>query len=118
MVHLLGWSRGRELADDAEVIAALVADYPEVSCGRVIMGDDGRAALVEVAGGLGLVRAMGVGKLTRVLGAGEAAARARTGGIVVEMSDFGAPGVAVRLADAERRAEALAMARRALGETA
>ncbi len=116
LVHLLGWSKARKL-DAAGAVAALASDFPDAEAGRVVLGDDGASALVETGAGLGVVRAVGVGTLTRVLGPGAAEARELTDGVAVAMADFGAPEVRVRLADAERRADALALARRALGET-
>jgi len=117
LIHLLGWSATRVLADEAEVAAMLIGDFPEVSVKRVALGDDGASALVETAEGLGLVRAMGVGWLTRLLGAGAASAQVEGDEVHVYMADFGAPEVSIRLADAESRAAALDMARRALGES-
>ncbi len=116
LVHLLGWSKARAL-DEAGAVAALAADFPDAAAARVVLGDDGASALVETSAGLGLVRAVGVGTLTRVLGPGGGTAREREDGVAIAMADFGAPEVRVRLADAARRAEALALARRALGET-
>jgi hypothetical protein len=118
LVHLLGWSRPRALADEAEAVAALTREFPDAAARRVILGDDRIAALVELKRGLGVVRAMGIGRVARALGPGEAEARTRRGGIRIVMADFGAPNLDIALADADQRAEALAMARRALGEDA
>lgn len=118
LVHLLGGSRSLRLADEAEALAVLAADYPDAAPRRAILADDRRAALVEAAGGLGVVRAMGDRWFARLLAPRDAEARESRRGVEIVIADFGAPAVALRLADAARRAEALALADSLLGKPA
>lgn len=106
LVRLLRMSRPLGFADEAAARAAFLADFPDEVVGAVLVSDDGRAAVLRAAGAVGLVAAIGAGRLTRRLGPGDLSrVEEAEGGLRARLADWGAPVVAIACADDARRAE-------------
>lgn len=106
LVHLLRLSRPLGFADEAAARAAYLADYPDDEVVSVLLADDGHAAVLGTRAGLGLVAALGAGRLTRRLGPGDlSGVEERRGALRLRLDDWGAPAVTLACADAARRSE-------------
>lgn len=106
LVHLLRLSRPLGFADEAAARAAYLADHPEDEIRASLMSDDGRAAVFRTGAGAGFVVALGAGRVTRRLAAGDLKAiEDLPGALRLRLADWGAPAVVIACADPERRAE-------------
>lgn len=98
LLHLLGLSRKAELADEAAARAAWLREFPADTVLCVTLCRDRGAALIGTAQGPGVVWAVGADTAARRL---EGARAHRTAeGLSLDLVDFTAPRVRLRL-DAE-----------------
>lgn len=105
LVHFLGGSKRLRYADEAVAAAALLADYPHARIRQTVLADDQRAALFELAEGVGFAAPFGEGRLTRVLAPDDVTGvEDGPNGLTIRLTDYTAPRLTVRLANAEARA--------------
>ena len=104
LIHFLGWTRRPQYADETEATEALLTDYPHASVRRVALADDRRAALFELAEGVGFAAPFGEGRLTRVIGPGDVR-RVDEGpeGLIIRLTDYTAPQLTVTMTDPASR---------------
>ena len=100
LTHVLGLSRPRRFASDAEAEVAWLREYPHDAARRIVRCRDGRAALVICADGVGLVWPMGADSTARRLAGARVGERGDR--LVIRLPDFTAPRVTLRLDAAER----------------
>ena len=102
LIHLFGWSKRPQYADEAEAAAALMTDYPNATIQQARLADDRRAALFLLSTGVGFAAPFGEGRLTRVLNV-EDIRRVDEGrdGLTIRLTDYTAPQLDVMIADAE-----------------
>lgn len=104
LIHLLGWSRRPQYADEAEAREALLTDYPHARIHGVDLADDRRAALFDLAEGVGFAAPFGDGRLTRVIAAEDVVGIDEApDGLTIRLTDYTAPRLTVKLADAATR---------------
>lgn len=104
LIHLLGWSRRPQYADEAEARAALLTDYPHASIRNGVLADDGRAALFDLADGVGFAAPFGDGRLTRVIVADDVSRVEQSAdGLIIRLNDYTAPRLTVAMTDAGAR---------------
>lgn len=104
LVHLFGWSKRPQYADDREAAEALLTDYPHASVRAVFLADDRRAALFVLADGVGFAAPFGEGRLTRVIGADDVQrVEDGPGGLTIRLNDYTAPRLSVAMKDAAAR---------------
>lgn len=105
LVHLLGGSKRLSYEDDAAAREALLTDYPHARIRQTVLTDDQRAALFELAEGVGFAAPFGEGRLTRVMGPDDVSGvDDDPDGLTIRLKDYTAPRLTVRLANAEARA--------------
>lgn len=105
LVHFLGGTKRPRYDDEADAAAALTVDYPNAIICQTMLADDGKAALFELADGVGFAAPFGEGRLTRVLGPNDVRrVDERPDGLTIRLTDYTAPRLTVRLANAEARA--------------
>lgn len=105
LVHFLGGTKRPLYADDAAAEAALTSDYPHADIRQTLLADDRRAALFELAEGVGFAAPFGEGRLTRVLGPDDVKiVEDGPDGLTIRLTDFTAPRLTVRMANADHRA--------------
>ena len=95
LLHLLGLSRPRRFADEADARAAWHQEFPEVPVARTVLCRNHAAALVETPQGAGVVWPMGADSTARFL-TGARIVR-REGGIVIHLPDYTAPRIVLSL---------------------
>ncbi|NHK28493.1 hypothetical protein FF098_011300 [Parvularcula flava] len=71
LIHRLGHSAEHEFADEAAVRQAFVEEFPDAAIARVDLAANGRAALIVLNEGYGLIRAMGRYSLARQFTSGD-----------------------------------------------
>ena len=104
LIHLLGWSKRPHYADAAEATAALLADYPNVEIRDVALADDGRAALFDLAEGVGFAAPFGEGRLTRLITDDDVKkVDEAPDGLTIWLSDYTAPRLTIALTDQAAR---------------
>lgn len=105
LVHFLGGSKRLRYEDEAAAGAALTADYPNTRIRQTVLADDQRAALFDLAEGVGFAAPFGEGRLTRVLGPDDVSGvEDGPDGLTIRLKDYTAPRLTVRMANAEARA--------------
>jgi len=105
LVHLLGGSKKLRYEDETAAAAALMADYPYVRIRQTVLADDQRAALFNLADGVGFAAPFGKGRLTRVLGPDDVSGvEDGPDGLTIHLTDYTAPRLTVKLTNAETRA--------------
>lgn len=102
LVRLLAPTPPCRFATPDEAIAVWDRRHPDLPASAARLADDGAAALVETAGGAGLVWTLGADPVTRL--AHGFTAREAADGLRLALHDFTAPNVRVHLADAADRA--------------
>lgn len=101
----LGGASRAHLADNAAVVGALAEEAPGVEPGAVFRSEDGRAGLVELGDGVGIVGTLGDGLWVRWLRRGSVGRVAvQGGGLRVRVRDPGLPPVDLTMPDAADRA--------------
>jgi len=96
LLHLMGLSRRAQFGDTDDVRAAWLAEFPEDRAIAVTLSHDHHAALVETASKRhGIVFPMGADSTARYLNG--ANARVIKGGLRVDLSDFTAPRIRLKL---------------------
>ncbi|WP_101068739.1 hypothetical protein [Roseovarius salinarum] len=95
LLHLLGLSEPARLADEDAARAAWAAEFPDDPALAVIVSHDRGAALVETQRGRGIVWPVGADTTARYL-IGARARRTRSG-VRIDLPDFTAPHVHLRL---------------------
>lgn len=105
LVHFLGGSKRPRYADAAAAETALTSDYPNATIRQTMLADDQRAALFELADGVGFAAPFGEGRLTRVLGSGDVK-QVDDGpdGLTIRLTDYTSPRLKVQIANADDRA--------------
>lgn len=105
-LHLVGWSSPATLDGAESVRSQLAVDHPDWAVESVVVGTDGQAALVELAGGgLGLVAVLGDRFVSRRLGPGSLTAlRADPDTVRLHLADVGFPRARLALPDTPARA--------------
>lgn len=105
LVHLMGGTKRPTYADEAEATAALLLDYPDADIRRTTLADDGRAALFELASGVGYAAPFGEGRLTRIFQAGDIRlVDDGQDGLTLHLTDYTAPRLSMKIAGADDRA--------------
>ncbi len=105
LVHFLGGTKRLKYQDEAAAGAALRADYPYARIRQTVLADDQRAALFDLADGVGFAAPFGEGRLTRVLRPDDVSGvEDGPDGLTIHLTDYTAPRLTVRLANAETRA--------------
>ncbi len=103
LVHLMGWT-ARRVLDTGAARQAWLAEEPEAAIHRVVLADDGRAALLRLGGGRGgAVWCFGADVVVRPLEPGFARITEKDTGLRIRFDDPGAPHLFVRLADGDAR---------------
>lgn len=95
MLHLLGYSRQVVIRDAADAMRLWLHHWPEDQVQGAHVAQDGHAALVDTANGLGLVWAFGADTSARLLAG--AALSPCGAGLRVRLRDFTAPTVTLHL---------------------
>ncbi len=95
ILHLLGLSRAARLGDAGVAEAAWLREFPDAPPSRVILSHDHHAALIETKSGPGVVWAMGADTTARYLGG--ARIRRTAKGLRIDLPDFTAPHIRLRL---------------------
>ncbi|SLN09572.1 hypothetical protein ROG8370_00019 [Roseovarius gaetbuli] len=95
ILHLLGLSRPARLEGSARASAVWLREFPDAPPTRVILSHDGQAALIETEAGSGVVWAMGADTTARYLGG--ARIRRTAKGLRIDLPDFTAPHIRLRL---------------------
>jgi hypothetical protein len=104
LVHLTGGSKPARMGDDMAARAAWGAAFAEHPPLRVIRAQSGQAALIEFAGGRGLIWCLGDDTVARVLRPGLLrTCTAKSPGLCLRLNDFDAPTVDLILTSAESR---------------
>ncbi|MEQ8988062.1 MAG: hypothetical protein RID15_10025 [Marinovum algicola] len=99
LLHVLGRSELARFEDEDAARQAWLREYPDTPPTRVILSHDNHAALVETEYGAGVVWPMGMDTTARLL-RGAAICRTKDG-LLVDLPDFAAPRVRLRLNDDE-----------------
>ncbi|MEQ8291107.1 MAG: hypothetical protein RIA08_02790 [Roseovarius sp.] len=99
LLHLLGRSELARLEDEAAARRAWLREYPDTPPTRVILSHDRHAALIETAHGAGVVWPMGMDTTARYLRGAEI--HRTKDGLRVDLPDFAAPRIRLRLNDEE-----------------
>lgn len=107
-VHLTGGSKRAVLADADAARARFREDFPDLRIDKVLLTADGSAALLSLAGGVGIVQAVGGKFLTRLVSAKDLAGQPRADGatIALRFHDFTWPGGGFTFASADDAKEA------------
>ncbi|MDT8328039.1 MAG: hypothetical protein RQ750_11765 [Roseovarius sp.] len=95
ILHLLGLSRAAVLGDEAAARAAWLRECPDRAPRRIILSHDRHAALIETDAGPGVVWAMGADTTARPLK--DARIRRTARGLCIDLPDFTAPHIRLRL---------------------
>lgn len=105
LIHLMGWSKRPQYRDVAAAEQALLTDYPHAQIKQTALADDRRAALFDLAEGVGFAAPFGDGRLTRVLGPDDITkVDEEANGLCLRLTDYTAPRLFMRLDSAEERA--------------
>ena len=88
-----GWSRPFHIANPETAHAEWARHWPEAPAIRVLITPDGRAALVETAGGPGLLRSFGADTVAHMIHAH----RADDTTLTLDFADFASPPARLRL---------------------
>lgn len=99
LLHMLGRSELARLEDDDAARRAWLREYPGTPPARVILSHDRHAALIETARGAGVVWPMGMDTTARFLRG--ATIRRTKDGLCIDLPDFTAPRIRLRLNDDE-----------------
>ncbi|WP_422033130.1 hypothetical protein [Roseovarius sp.] len=99
LLHMLGRSELARLEDDDAARRAWLREYPGTPPARVILSHDRHAALIESARGAGVVWPMGMDTTARFLRG--ATIRRTKDGLCIDLPDFTAPRIRLRLNDDE-----------------
>ncbi len=117
LVHLLGGTKRPRYEDEAAAAAAFTSDYPHAQIRRTMLADDRQAALFQLAEGVGFAAPFGEGRLTRLLGPDDVSGVDEGPmGLTIRLTDYTAPRLTVRMANADDRAAWKARLMR-IGET-
>ncbi len=113
LIHLFGWTRRPQYADEAEASAALLTDYPHADIRNITLADDRRAALFDLTEGVGYAALFGDGRLTRLIHVDDVKGVEDTpSGLAIRLTDYTAPRLTVAMTDtAERQAWARRLTR-------
>ena len=99
LLHMLGRSELARFEDEDAARLAWLREYPGTPPTRVILSHDRHAALIETAHGAGVVWPMGMDTTARFLNGADIR---RTGdGLRIDLPDFAAPRIRLRLEDDE-----------------
>lgn len=99
LLHMLGRSELARFEDEDAARRAWLREYPGTPPTRVILSHDRHAALIETVHGAGVVWPMGMDTTARFLNGADIR---RTGdGLHVDLPDFAAPRIRLRLEDDE-----------------
>ena len=99
LLHMLGLSELARFDDEAAARQAWLREYPDTPPTRVILSHDRHAALIETDFGAGVVWPMGMDTTARTLRGAEI--RRTKDGLLVDLPDFTAPRIRLRLNDEE-----------------
>ena len=105
LIHFLGGTKRLKYTDEAAAALALTTDYPNARIRETFLADDQRAALFDLADGVGFAAPFGEGRLTRVLAPNDVTGvEEGPEGLTIRLTDYTAPRLTVRMANAEQRA--------------
>lgn len=99
LLHLLGRSEVARFDDEAAARLAWLREYSDAPPSRVILSHDHHAALIETDHGPGVVWPMGMDTTARYLHGAQI--RRTKDGLRVDLPDFAAPCIRLRLDDDE-----------------
>lgn len=102
LMHMLGLSRSAVIADPAAARRAWLREFPDDAPARVILCQQGSAALIETARGRGVVWPMGADTTARYT-SGARVRRIKTG-LALDLPDYTAPRIRLRLSPEESAA--------------
>lgn len=99
LLHLLGRSERARFDDDDDARRAWLREFPDTPPTRVILSHDRHAALIETAQGAGVVWPMGMDTTARLLQGADI--RRTQDGLRIDLPDFAAPRIRLRLNEDE-----------------
>ncbi|GGD17672.1 hypothetical protein [Aquisalinus flavus] len=92
LMHRLGHSAEHQFADEAAARDAFLEEFPDAGVSRLDLGANGRAALLELQDGYGLIRAMGRFSLARQFALADIARLSRRGAsLQLRLTDYADP---------------------------